>query len=169
MQTISPFLWFDDQAEEAAEHYVSIFKNSKILGVSRYGEGAARPVGTAMSVSFVLDGLELQALNGGPLFPFTEAISLFVTAPTQPEIDDLWEKLASGGEPGQCGWLKDKYGLSWQIVPPILPELLADPDPARSGRVLQAMLGMGKLDIAALRAAHDGQLPANAVEPSGTP
>ena len=156
MQTISPFLWFDDQAEEAAAHYVSIFPNSKILGVSRYGEGGPRPAGTAMSVAFVLDGLEFQALNGGPQFRFTEAISFLVAAPTQTEIDDLWGKLASGGEPGQCGWLKDRYGLSWQIVPPILYELLADPDPARSGRVMQAMLGMGKLDIAALRAAHDG-------------
>lgn len=156
MQTISPFLWFDDQAEEAAAHYVSIFPNSKILGVSRYGEGGPRPAGTAMSVAFVLDGLEFQALNGGPQFRFTEAISFLVAAPTQTEIDDLWGKLASGGEPGQCGWLKDRYGLSWQIVPPILYELLADPDPVRSGRVMQAMLGMGKLDIAALRAAHDG-------------
>ena len=157
MQTISPFLWFDDQAEEAAAHYVSIFPNSKILGVSRYGEGGPRPAGTAMSVAFELDGLQFQALNGGPQFRFTEAISFVVAAPTQPEIDDLWGKLTSGGEPGQCGWLKDRYGLSWQIVPPILYELLADPDPVRSGRVMQAMLGMGKLDIAALRAARDGE------------
>jgi predicted 3-demethylubiquinone-9 3-methyltransferase (glyoxalase superfamily) len=109
MQTISPFLWFDDQAEEAAAHYVSIFPNSKILHVSRYGEGGSRPAGTAMSVTFVLDGLELQALNGGPGFRFTEAISFLVAAPTQPEIDDLWGKLTSGGEPGRCGWLKDRY------------------------------------------------------------
>lgn len=155
MSTISPFLWFDDQAEEAAEHYVSIFKNSKILSVSRYGEGAPRPAGTAMSVSFVLDGLEFQALNGGPQFQFTEAISMFVRAETQDEIDELWEKLTNGGEPGQCGWLKDRYGLSWQIVPPVLFELLGDPDPDRSSRVMQAMLGMGKLDIAGLRAARD--------------
>ena len=159
MQTISPFLWFDDQAEEAAAHYVSIFPNSKILGVSRYGEGGPRPAGTAMSVAFELDGLQFQALNGGPQFRFTEAISFVVAAPTQPEIDDLWGKLTSGGEPGQCGWLKDRYGLSWQIVPPILYELLSDPDPAASSRVMQAMLGMGKLDIAALRAAHDGAEP----------
>jgi predicted 3-demethylubiquinone-9 3-methyltransferase (glyoxalase superfamily) len=156
MPKISPFLWFDDQAEEAASFYVSIFKNSAILGVSRYGEGAPRPAGTAMSVSFVLDGLEFQALNGGPQFPFTEAISLFVKAETQDEIDDLWEKLTSGGgAPSQCGWLKDKYGLSWQIVPPVLFELMGDPDPGKSGRVMQALLGMGKIDIAALRAAHD--------------
>ena len=155
MQAITPFLWFDDQAEEAAEHYVSIFPSSAILGVSRYGEGAPRPAGTAMSVAFVLDGLELQALNGGPEFHFTEAISLLVKSETQSEIDRLWERLGSGGEPGRCGWLKDRYGLSWQIVPPVLFELLGDPDPARSGRVMQAMLGMGKLDISALQAAHD--------------
>jgi len=155
MQKISPFLWFDTQAEEAAEHYVSIFQNSAILGVSRYGEGAPVPAGTVMSVSFVLDGVEFQALNGGPQFPFTEAISLFVRAETQPEIDALWAALTDGGEPGRCGWLKDRFGLSWQIVPPVLFELLADPDPARAGRVMAAMLGMGKLDIAALRAAGD--------------
>ncbi|MBE3074105.1 MAG: VOC family protein [Actinobacteria bacterium] len=155
MQKITPFLWFDDQAEEAAEFYVSLFKNSAITGVSRYGEGAPAPAGTAMSVTFVLDGLEFQALNGGPEFSFTEAISLFVTAETQDEIDHLWGKLTSGGEPGQCGWLKDRYGLSWQIVPPVLGELLGDRDADRSSRVMQAMLGMGKIDIAALRAAYD--------------
>ena len=154
MSQISPFLWFDTQAEEAAEFYVSVFKNSEILGVSRYGEGAPRPAGSAISVSFVLDGLEFQALNGGPEFNFTEAVSFFVSAATQAEIDDLWEKLTDGGEPGRCGWLKDKYGLSWQVVPPVLGELLGDPDPVKSGRVMQAMLGMGKLDIAGLRAAH---------------
>jgi predicted 3-demethylubiquinone-9 3-methyltransferase (glyoxalase superfamily) len=157
MPKISPFLWFDKQAEEAASFYVSIFKNSEILNVSRYGEGAPRPAGSAMSVTFVLDGLELQALNGGPEFAFTEAISLFVTAETQEKIDDLWEKLTSrGGEESQCGWLKDKYGLSWQIVPPVLGELLSDPDPEASSRAMQAMLKMTKLDIAALRAAYDG-------------
>ncbi len=155
MQKIRPFLWFDDQAEHAANFYVSIFKNSAILDVSRYGEGAPRPAGSAMSVTFVLDGLEFQALNGGPEFAFTEAISLFVTAETQDEIDDLWEKLTSGGAEGRCGWLKDKYGLSWQVVPPVLGELLGDPDPDRSSRVLQAMLGMSKIDIAGLRAAYD--------------
>lgn len=155
MQKISPFLWFDDQAEEAANYYVSIFKNSAILSVSRYGEGGPRPAGTAMSVAFVLNGLELQALNGGPEFAFTEAISLFVKAETQEEIDDLWEKLTSGGEEGQCGWLKDKYGLSWQVVPPILFELMGDPDPDKSSRVMQAMLGMNKIDIPGLRAAYN--------------
>lgn len=157
MQKISPFLWFNDQAEEAANFYVSIFKNSGILGVSRYGDGGPGPAGTAMSVSFVLDGLQCTALNGGPLYSFTEAISLFVTAETQDEVDDLWEQLTTGGEPGQCGWLKDKYGLSWQIVPPVLFELLGDPDPDKSSRVMQAMLGMSKLDIAGLRAAYDAE------------
>ena len=154
MSKISPFLWFDTQAEEAAEFYVSVFKNSEILGVSRYGEGAPRPAGSAISVTFMLDGLEFQALNGGPEFSFTEAVSFFVSAATQAEIDDLWEKLTDGGKPGRCGWLTDKYGLSWQVVPPVLGELLGDPDPVKSGRVMQAMLGMGKLDIAGLRAAH---------------
>jgi predicted 3-demethylubiquinone-9 3-methyltransferase (glyoxalase superfamily) len=157
MQKISPFLWFNDQAEEAANFYVSIFKNSAILGVSRYGDGGPGPAGTAMSVSFVLDGLQFTALNGGPQFTFTKAISLFVTAETQDEVDDLWEQLTTGGEPGQCGWLKDKYGLSWQIVPPVLFELLGDPDPDKSSRVMQAMLGMSKLDIAGLRAAYDAE------------
>jgi predicted 3-demethylubiquinone-9 3-methyltransferase (glyoxalase superfamily) len=157
MQKITPFLWFDDQAEEAATFYVSIFKDSWIQSVSRYGEGGPGPAGSAMSVSFTLDGLEFQSLNGGPVYAFTEAISLFVSAPTQHEIDHLWEKLTSdGGEPGRCGWLKDRYGLSWQVVPPNLGELLGDPDPDRSSRVMQAMLGMGKIDIAALQAAHDG-------------
>jgi predicted 3-demethylubiquinone-9 3-methyltransferase (glyoxalase superfamily) len=158
MQKITPFLWFDDQAEEAANFYVSIFRNSWIMGVSRYGDGGPGPAGTAMTVTFTLDGLEFQALNGGPEFAFTEAISLFVSAVGQDEIDHFWEKLTSdGGEPGQCGWLKDKYGLSWQIVPPVLGELLGDPDPDKSSRVMQAMLGMSKIDIAALRAAHDGE------------
>jgi predicted 3-demethylubiquinone-9 3-methyltransferase (glyoxalase superfamily) len=157
MQKITPFLWFDDQAEEAATFYVSIFKDSWIQSVSRYGEGGPGPAGSAMSVSFTLDGLEFQALNGGPVYAFTEAISLFVSAPTQHEVDHLWEKLTSdGGEPGRCGWLKDRYGLSWQVVPPNLGELLGDPDPDRSSRVMQAMMGMGKIDIAALQAAHDG-------------
>ena len=157
MQKITPFLWFDDQAEDAARFYVSLFRNSTILDVSRYGEGAPRPAGTAMMVSFVLDGLEVQALNGGPEFSFTEAISLSVTAQTQDEIDHLWEQLTDGGEPGQCGWLKDRYGLSWQIVPPVLGELLGGPDPERSSRVMQAMLAMSKIEIAGLRAAYDAQ------------
>jgi predicted 3-demethylubiquinone-9 3-methyltransferase (glyoxalase superfamily) len=156
MQTISPFLWFDGQAEEAAELYVSIFPNSRILSVSRYPESAPGVPGTAMAVSFVLDGLEVQALNGGPGFPFTEAISLFVAAETQSEIDRLWDALlAGGGSPSRCGWLKDRFGLSWQIVPPALGVLLGDPDPGRAGRAMQAMLGMTKIDIAGLRAAAD--------------
>jgi predicted 3-demethylubiquinone-9 3-methyltransferase (glyoxalase superfamily) len=155
MQTISPFLWFDDQAEEAAQFSTSIFKDSAIGDITRFGEDAPQ-AGTAMVVTFVLDGLELHALNGGPGFPFTEAVSLYVEAETQDGIDDLWARLTDGGEPGRCGWLKDRYGLSWQIVPPVLVELLSDPEPARSGRVMQAMLGMSKLDISALRAAADG-------------
>ncbi|CAN5222902.1 VOC family protein [soil metagenome] len=158
MQAISPFLWFDGQAEEAAELYVSIFDNSEILSVSRYPDGSPFPSGTAMGVSFVIDGLEVQAMNAGPQFPFTEAISLFVPANTQQKIDYYWESLtADGGEPGRCGWLKDKFGLSWQIVPPLLQELLGDPDPEKSGRTMQAMMSMGKLDMAALQSAHDGE------------
>ena len=156
MQNITPCLWFDDQGEDAANFYVSIFERSRILGVSRYGEGAPVPAGTAMVVEFELDGLRLQALNGGPAFNFTEAISLSIAAPTQADIDRLWDALtADGGEPGQCGWLKDKYGLSWQVVPPRLSELLSDPDPAKAGAVMQAMLPMGKLDLAALEAAYN--------------
>lgn len=154
MQTISPFLWFDNQAEEAANYYVSVFKNSKILSVSRYTEGAPYPAGTVMGVNFVLDGVEFQALNGGPQFTFTEAISFFVRVETQEEIDDLWEKLTTGGEPGPCGWLKDKFGLSWQIVPPVLGEMLADSDAAKASAVMQSMLEMGKIDIEGLRAAY---------------
>jgi predicted 3-demethylubiquinone-9 3-methyltransferase (glyoxalase superfamily) len=158
MQKISPFLWFDHQAEEAANFYVSVFENSRVVNVSRYGEGAPAPAGSAMSVSFVLEGLEFQALNAGPQYTFTEAISFLVDVGTQDEIDRLWDALTSdGGEPGQCGWLKDRFGLSWQIVPPILGQLLADPDPAKAGRVMQAMLSMNKLDIAGLQAAHDSE------------
>lgn len=157
MQKISPFLWFDNKAEEAAEFYVSIFENSSITSVSRYPEDGPLS-GTALGVTFVLDGLEMQALNAGPRFQFTEAISLFVKAETQPEIDRLWEQLTNdGGEPSQCGWLKDRFGLSWQIVPPLLGELLGDPDPEKAGRVMQAMMGMTKIDIADLRAAYDGE------------
>ena len=156
MQKITPCLWFDTQAEEAANYYVSIFKNSEIREVSRYGEGAPMPAGTALVVNFVLEGVEFQALNGGPAFSFTEATSFYVNAATQDEIDELWDKLtADGGQPSQCGWLKDKYGLSWQIVPPVLGELLNDPDQQKAGRVMQAMLGMGKIEIAGLRAAYD--------------
>ena len=159
-QKITPFLWFNDNAEEAVKFYVSIFKNSRIGKIARYTEAgekvAGRPKGSVMTVEFQLEGQEFIALNGGPGFPFSGAVSLYVTAETQDEIDDLWAKLTDGGEPGRCGWLKDRYGFSWQIVPPVLGELLSDPDPARAGRATQAMLGMGKLDIAALRAAADG-------------
>lgn len=153
MSSISPFLWFDSQAEEAATFYVSLFPDSRIVSVARYPEGAPEPAtaGAAMSVSFVLDGLEFQALNGGPQFAFTEAISLFVTAETQDKIDFYWDALTSdGGEAGQCGWLRDRWGLSWQIVPPALGELLGDRDVERAGRVMRAMLGMQKIVIADL-------------------
>jgi predicted 3-demethylubiquinone-9 3-methyltransferase (glyoxalase superfamily) len=154
MTSISPFLWFDDQAEEAANFYVSLFPNSRILSVGRYPEGSPFPAGTAMSVSFVLDGLEVQAMNAGPAFPFTEAISFFVQAGTQETIDLYWDALISGGgEPSRCGWLKDRWGLSWQIVPPLLGQLLSDPDADRAARVMAVMMGMQKLVIAELEAA----------------
>ncbi|MFT2816640.1 VOC family protein [Leifsonia sp. A12D58] len=155
MQKISPFLWFDHQAEEAALFYISVFPRSEMINVSRYGEGAPLPAGTVMSVSFVLDGVEFFALNGGPMHTFSEAISFYVTAENQQEIDAYWDALTAEGEPGQCGWLKDKFGLSWQIVPPILSELLGDRDQERAGRVMQAMLGMTKIDIAGLHAAYE--------------
>jgi predicted 3-demethylubiquinone-9 3-methyltransferase (glyoxalase superfamily) len=156
MQTISPFLWFDDQAEQAAQRYVEIFPNSRIVSVARYGEGAPQPAGTALTVSLVLDGLEVQALNGGPAFPFTEAFSFQVSVPDQAECDRVWDALiADGGEPGRCGWLKDRWGLSWQVVPTALPALLSDPDPGRAGRAMNAMLTMDKIDVAALHAAAD--------------
>ena len=155
MPKITPFLWFDDQAEEAANFYVSIFENSAILSVSRYGEGAPRPAGTAMSVSFVLDGLEVQALNGGPHYKFTPAISLFVTCESQPEVDELWGKLLEGGREDQCGWLTDKFGLSWQIIPSILWELLRDKNPKKSAAVMKAMMQMVKIDIAGLKKAYE--------------
>ena len=151
MQKITPFLWFDTQAEEAARFYVSIFKNSKIGRVAR---GQA---GKVMVIGFELDGLKFTALNGGPLYKFTEAISLQVDCADQAEIDDLWNKLtADGGEPGRCGWLKDRFGLSWQIVPANMGQLIGGDDPAKAGRATQAMMGMNKLDIAALEAAREG-------------
>ncbi len=149
MQKITPFLWFDGKAEEAMNFYVSIFKNSKILSVS------PGPNGTAMSVSFELNGQQFLALNAGPQFKFTEAISFFVNCETQEEVDELWEKLSEGGEEGQCGWLKDKYGLSWQIIPSALGEMLGDKDSGKAGRVMQAMLKMNKIDIKALKQAYD--------------
>jgi predicted 3-demethylubiquinone-9 3-methyltransferase (glyoxalase superfamily) len=160
MQKITPFLWFDTQAEEAAKFYVSIFKNSKFLSVSRYGEEAAkvsgRPNGSVMAVAFELDGQEFTALNGGPAFKFTEAISFVAHCQTQEEVDHLWEKLSRDGEASRCGWLKDRYGVSWQVVPDVLIKLLQDDDPAKSRRVMQAMLQMSKIDIKVLEQAHAG-------------
>src|SRR6184192_4096132 len=157
MPKITPFLWFDNQAEEAANFYVSIFKNSKIVNVSRYGEAGPGPKGSAMTVVFQLDGQEFIALNGGPHFKFTEAISFSVDCKTQQEVDEYWEKLSAGGKPGQCAWLTDKFGISWQIVPTVLIELLSDPDPAKTQRVMKAMLQMTKIDIANLREAAAGK------------
>jgi predicted 3-demethylubiquinone-9 3-methyltransferase (glyoxalase superfamily) len=157
MQKITPFLWFDSQAEEAVNFYTSIFKNSKILHVARYGEVGPGPNGSVMTVAFQLDGQEFLALNGGPYFKFNEAISFVVNCETQKEVDELWEKLSEGGEKVQCGWLKDKYGVSWQIVPSILGKMLTDPDPAKSQRVMKAMLQMKKIDIEGLKKAYDEQ------------
>ena len=157
MEKITTCLWFDNNAEEAVTLYTSIFKNSKVLEVSRWGEGGPGPEGSVLTMRFELDGVELMALNGGPAFKFTEAISLSVDCQSQEEVDDLWEKLtADGGEPSQCGWLKDKFGLSWQIVPRALPEMLGDPDPAKSRRVMEAMLKMKKIDIKTLQEAYEG-------------
>ena len=155
MQKIVPFLWFDDRAEEAVNFYTSIFKNSKIGRVARYGEEGPGTKGTVMTVTFQLDGQEFMALNGGPHFTFSAAISFFVNCETQAEVDDLWEKLSEGGETEQCGWLRDKFGLSWQIVPTVLGELLQDKDAQKSRRVTEAMLQMGKIDIAILMQAYD--------------
>ncbi len=151
MQKITPFLWFDGKAEDAAIFYTTVFKNSQLKEVNRVG-----PNGPVMSAIFELEGQEYYAFNGGPMFTFTEAISLFVKCDTQEEIDMYWEKLSEGGKKSRCGWLKDKFGLSWQIVPPILGVLLGDKDPVKSKRVMDAMLGMTKLDIAALKKAHEG-------------
>ena len=154
MQKITPCLWFDTQAEEAARFYVSVFKDSRIGRIARYGEGGPMPKGTVLTVSFRLDGQEFLALNGGPVFKFTEAVSLIVNCRTQKEVDRMWTKLSQGGSEVQCGWLKDKYGLSWQIVPTALAKMIADPDPARSDRVMQAVLRMKKLDLKALNEAY---------------
>lgn len=155
MQKITTFITFNNQAEEAVKFYTSIFKNSKITSMNRYGEGGPMPAGTVMGASFVLDGQEFYALNGGPTFNFSEGISLYVNCETQKEVDDLWNKLSAGGEPGQCGWLKDKFGVSWQIIPTTLGQLLGDPDPKKSQSVMQAMLKMKKLDIAELKRAYE--------------
>lgn len=159
---ITPCLWFDDQAEEAARFYASIFEDSKITAISRYGEAGkevhGKPPGSVLSVAFQLAGQPFTALNGGPVFKFTEAISFQVNCATQERVDHYWDKLSEGGDPNaqQCGWIKDKFGVSWQIVPTILPELLMDPDYARSQRVMAAMMKMKKLDIAGLKAAYEG-------------
>jgi predicted 3-demethylubiquinone-9 3-methyltransferase (glyoxalase superfamily) len=153
-QRITPFLWFNGQAEEAANFYVSIFPNSKVSATSRYGEAGPGPKGSVMTVAFELDGLSFTALNGGPMFKFTEAVSLVVHCETQAEVDHYWDKLSAGGQQVQCGWLKDKYGLSWQIVPNALIELVQDKDPAKSQRVMAAMMQMKKIDIAGLKAAY---------------
>ncbi len=153
MQKITTYLWFDNQAEEAAEFYTSIFEDSRILEVNRYGEAGPGPAGTAMMVAFELAGQRFLALNGGPQFRFTEAISLYVDCASQEEVDELWAKLTDGGEESQCGWLKDRWGLSWQIIPQALPELLGNPDPAKAQQVMKAMLGMRKIDVSALEEA----------------
>jgi predicted 3-demethylubiquinone-9 3-methyltransferase (glyoxalase superfamily) len=159
MQKITPCLWFDGQAEEAANFYVSIFKNSRILGLTRYGDSGAeasgRPKGTVMTITFQLNEQEFMALNGGPEFKFTEAVSLMVDCKTQEEVDDFWEKLSEDGEEGPCGWLKDKYGLSWQIVPSVLGEMLQDKDSRKSERVIKTLLQMKKLDIRILKQAYE--------------
>jgi predicted 3-demethylubiquinone-9 3-methyltransferase (glyoxalase superfamily) len=155
MKNIVPCLWFDTEGEAAAELYTSVFPNSKILDIARYGEAGPRPAGTVMTVSFELNGQEFLALNGGPEFTFSEAVSFQVMCKGQDEVDHFWSRLGDGGEHGPCGWLKDRFGLSWQIVPTRLGELLGDPDPARAQRAMTAMLGMKKLDIAELEQAAD--------------
>ncbi|HLB15522.1 MAG TPA: VOC family protein [Burkholderiales bacterium] len=154
MQKITPFLWFDYNAEEAINFYLSIFKNSKIVSMTRYGEAGPGPKGTVMAATFQLDGQEFFALNGGPQFKFSPAVSFFVKCETQQEIDELWEKLSAGGAKNRCGWLQDKYGLSWQIVPPLLGEMLSDKDPQKSQSVMKAMLQMDKIDIKRLEQAY---------------
>lgn len=155
MQKITPFLWYDNNAEEAVSLYISVFKNSKITDITRYGDAGPGPKGSVMTIAFQLEGQDFIALNGGPMFKFTGAISLSVDCKTQQEVDELWEKLSAGGQPGQCGWLKDKFGLSWQIVPSALVEMLQDQDAEKSNRVMQAMMQMRKIDVASLRRAYE--------------
>jgi predicted 3-demethylubiquinone-9 3-methyltransferase (glyoxalase superfamily) len=154
MQKITPFLWFDNNLEDAIKLYSSVFKDIKVDSISRYGEGGPGPAGTVMTATFHINGQEIMALNGGPQFHFTEAISFFVTCQTQAEVDELWEKLSEGGVKDQCGWLKDKFGLSWQIVPSILGDLLQDKNASKAANVMKAMLQMTKLDIARLQQAY---------------
>ncbi len=155
MPAITPNLWFDTEGKEAAEFYVSIFPNSKITNVSYYNDAGPGPAGTVLTVDFELDGQRITAINGGPQFTFSEAISLLITCADQAEVDYYWDRLTDGGEESQCGWLKDRYGLSWQVVPGGMEEMLGDPDPARATRAMNAMLGMKKIDLAALKAAAD--------------
>lgn len=155
MPKVTPFLWFNDQAEEAAKFYVSIFKNSRITGINRYGESGPGPAGSVMTVSFVLEGQEFVALNGGPHYTFSPAISFVVNCEGQDEVDHYWYRLSAGGRAQPCGWLQDRYGVSWQIVPTILPALLSDPDARRAQRVMQAMLQMSKIDVRALQRAAE--------------
>jgi predicted 3-demethylubiquinone-9 3-methyltransferase (glyoxalase superfamily) len=157
MRGITPFLWFNDQAEEAMKFYVSIFPNSKVGTVTRYGDAGPGPRGTVMTATFQIGGQEFIALNGGPQFKFTEAISFVVNCDTQQEVDRLWDKLSEGGSKSRCGWLKDKYGLSWQVVPIALGEMLADKGPAKASRVMQAMMQMDKIDTTILKQAYDGR------------
>lgn len=158
MQKITPFLWFDNNAEKAVQFYTSIFKNSKMGTVRRYGEAGPGPKGSAMTVEFQIEGQDFVALNGGPHYQFTPAISLFVKCETQAEVDDLWEKLLSGGgKPNRCGWLQDKFGVSWQVIPTALGKLMGDPDPQKSGRVVRAMLQMEKINIEGLKRAYEGK------------
>jgi predicted 3-demethylubiquinone-9 3-methyltransferase (glyoxalase superfamily) len=156
MQKIVTFLWFDNQAEEAVNLYTSLFKGSKITGIARYQEAGPGEKGSVMTINFTLEGQAFIALNGGPVFKFTEAVSLFVNCETQEEVDTLWHKLSEGGQESQCGWLKDKYGLSWQIIPTTLMKLMSDPDREKAGRVTRAMLQMKKIDIATLKQAYNG-------------
>jgi predicted 3-demethylubiquinone-9 3-methyltransferase (glyoxalase superfamily) len=155
MQKITPFLWFNGQAEEAVNLYVSIFKNSKVGSIARCGDAGPGPKGSVMTATFQLDGQEFMALNGGPLFTFTPAISFFVNCEEQEEVDELWEKLSAGGEKSRCGWLKDKFGISWQIIPTALGKLMNDKDPEKSKRVMQAMLQMDKINIEGLKKAYE--------------
>ena len=159
MRPIVPNLWFDTEAEQAAEFYVSVFPDSRIVSRALYPEGAPGPAGTVMTVEFELDGQRFVGINGGPQFPFTEAVSFQITCETQEEVDRFWDALTEGGEESMCGWLKDRYGLSWQVVPVGMEEVFADPDPSRAQRAMQAMMGMRKLDLATLEAAADGTVP----------
>jgi predicted 3-demethylubiquinone-9 3-methyltransferase (glyoxalase superfamily) len=156
MQKITPFLWFDNQAEEAVQFYVSVFKNSEIIKIIRYGDDGPGPNGTVMTIGFMIESQEFAALNGGPQFRFSQAISFVVNCRTQEEVDEYWENLSAGGEKQPCGWLKDKFGVSWQVVPGILSEMLNDKDPVKAGRVMTAMLRMNKIDIQVLKQVYNG-------------